>query len=78
IGSTTKAMTSALAGRLVERGAIAWSTTLAEALPDLAAGMRADYRRITLEQLLAHRGGLLAFNTDADFIRFQAYLQTAR
>ncbi|WP_373715660.1 serine hydrolase domain-containing protein [Roseateles sp.] len=78
IGSTTKAMTAALAGRLVERGAIAWSTTLAEALPDLAAGMRADYRRITLEQLLAHRGGLLAFNTDADFIRFQAYLQTAR
>lgn len=75
IGSTTKAMTSALAGRLVERGAIAWTTTLAEALPDLAAGMQPAYRTVTLEQLLSHRGGLLAFDNPADQERFQAVLQ---
>jgi len=74
IGSTTKAMTSALAARLVERGTIAWTTTLAEALPDLAAGMQAGYRVITLEQLLGHRGGLLAFTSPADIGRFQAFL----
>jgi len=76
IGSTTKAMTSALAGRLVERGAIAWTTTLAEALPELAAGMLPVYRTVTLEQLLAHRGGVMAFNNAADVERFQASLES--
>ena len=76
IGSTTKAMTAALAGRLVERGIIAWDTTVAEALPDLVTGMRPAYRAVTLEQLLAHRGGLLAFETSADITRFQTFVQS--
>lgn len=76
IGSTTKAMTAALAGRLVEQGRIAWTTTLAEALPDLAAGMLPAYRSVTLEQLLSHRGGLMAFNNGDDVARFQAFLDT--
>ncbi len=74
IGSTTKAMTAALAGRLVERGALAWTTTLAEALPDLATGMQPAYRTVTLEQLLNHQGGVPAFTDDADMARFQAAL----
>lgn len=74
IGSTTKAMTSALAGRIVERGAIAWTTTLAEALPDLAADMQPAYRTVTLEQLLGHRGGVMAFNNGDDAARFEAFL----
>lgn len=74
IGSTTKAMTSALAGRLVEQGRIAWTTTLADALPELAPGMRPAYRGITLEQLLAHRGGLMAFNNGADTARFETFV----
>ncbi|MEO6279099.1 serine hydrolase domain-containing protein [Roseateles sp.] len=77
IGSTTKAMTSALAGRLVERGVIAWTTTVAEALPDLAASMQPAYRTVTLEQLLSHRGGVLAFTTGEDIARFQAFLGTS-
>lgn len=76
IGSTTKAMTAALAGRLVEQGRIAWTTPLAEALPDLAAGMLPAYRTVTLEQLLSHRGGLMAFNNGEDIARFQAYVDT--
>lgn len=76
IGSTTKAMTAALSGRLVEQGRIAWTTTLAEALPELAAGMLPAYRTVTLEQLLSHRGGLMAFNNGDDVARFQAFLQT--
>ena len=74
IGSTTKAMTAALAGRLVEQGRLAWTMTLAEALPELAAGMQAAYRTVTLEQLLAHRGGVLAFTSATDLDRFQAAL----
>lgn len=76
IGSTTKAMTAALAGRLVAQGHIAWTTTLAEALPELAAGMQPAYRSVTLEQLLSHRGGLMAFNNGDDVARFEAFLQT--
>lgn len=75
IGSMTKAFTSALAGRLVERGVMAWTTTLAEALPELASGMQPQYRGVTLEQLLSHRGGVLAFTDGTDIARFQAYLQ---
>lgn len=74
IGSTTKAMVAALAGRLVERGTIAWTTTLAEALPDLAPAMLPAYRSVTFEQLLNHRGGVLGFQEPADGDRFFAAL----
>lgn len=74
IGSTTKAMTAQVAARLVERGVIAWTTTLAEALPDLVPAMRGPYRGVTLELLLAHRGGLMAFNKASDEALFNAYL----
>ncbi|WP_067062766.1 serine hydrolase domain-containing protein [Roseateles chitosanitabidus] len=70
IGSTTKAMTAAVAARLVERGVIAWTTTLAEALPELAEGMLPAYRGVTLEQLLDHRGGVAAFTDPSDGERF--------
>lgn len=73
-GSTTKAMASLVAARLVERGLIAWTTTLAQALPDLAPAMRAAYRGVTLEQLLGHRGGVMAFDNPADVSTFQEYL----
>lgn len=74
IGSTTKAMTSALAARLVERGAIAWTTSLADALPELAEVMLPAYRSVTLEQLLAHRGGVLALDGDDDAARLVSFL----
>ena len=74
IGSITKAMTAQVAARLVERGVIDWSTTLAQALPDLAPAMQGAYRGVTLEQLLAHRGGLVAFNKASDMALFMAYL----
>lgn len=74
IGSTTKAMTALVAARLVERGVIDWTTTLAQGLPDLATGMASSYRDITLEHLLAHRGGLMAFNNSSDVASFASYL----
>jgi CubicO group peptidase (beta-lactamase class C family) len=57
LGSCTKAMTATLLATMVEEGAISWQTTLAEALPELAEVMHPDYRSVTLEQVLAHRGG---------------------
>ncbi len=58
VGSLTKSMTATVAARLVERGVIAWDTTVADLDPDLAAGLPESHRSVTLEQLLAHRAGL--------------------
>lgn len=58
IGSTGKPMTIALIARLVDRGVLSWDTPLAKLLPDLADSMRAEYRSVTLAQLLSHRSGL--------------------
>ena len=58
LGSCTKAMTATMIAVLVERGVLSWDTTVAQALPDLAGTMRAEYRDVTLEMLLAHRGGI--------------------
>ena len=61
IGSCTKAFTSTLAGMFVEEGLLSWDTTIAEAFPDLAGTMHEAYGPITLEQLLAHRAGVMTF-----------------
>jgi CubicO group peptidase (beta-lactamase class C family) len=58
LGSNTKAMTATMLGALVEDGVLSWDTTLAEVFPELAEGMHADFRTVTLRQLLAHRAGL--------------------
>lgn len=58
IGSTGKVMTVAMVARLVERGVLAWDAPLAKMLPDLAQGMRPEYRKVTLVQLLSHQAGL--------------------
>jgi CubicO group peptidase (beta-lactamase class C family) len=58
IGSTGKVMTVAMVARLVERGVLTWDAPLEDMLPDLAQGMRPEYRKVTLVQLLSHRAGL--------------------
>ena len=66
LGSDTKAMTATLVALLAEEGVVHFDTTLAEAFPALAATMDPAYLDVTLEQLLAHRGGtpasLLAYD----------------
>jgi len=58
LGSDTKAMTSTLIAKLVERGQLKWDTTMAEVFPDLAPHMNPDFQKVTLVQLLSHRAGL--------------------
>lgn len=60
LGSDTKAMTAALAGRWVERGRLRWDSTTAGVFPELAPEFAPDCRGITLQQLLSHRAGLRA------------------
>ena len=58
IGSTGKPMTVALVAKLVDRGVLSWDAPLAQMLPELADSMRAEYRAVTLVQLLSHQSGL--------------------
>jgi len=58
LGSNLKAQTAALAAMTVDAGLISWTTTIGASFPELAATIRADIRDVTLEDLLAHRGGI--------------------
>jgi D-alanyl-D-alanine carboxypeptidase len=56
LGSNTKAVTSLLAAVAVSQNRIQWTTTLAQAFPELA-NIRAEYRDVTLRDLLSHQSG---------------------
>lgn len=58
LGSCSKAMTATLVARLIEEEVLTWETTVAEALPELAAEIDPGFHAVTIEQLLRHRGGI--------------------
>ena len=58
IGSDGKAMTATMVSRLVDKGVLHWETPLDQMLPELAADMRPEYRKVTLLQLMSHHAGL--------------------
>jgi len=58
IGSIGKPICSTIIGRLIESGKLRWNSTLAEVLK--STPMRQEYRGVTLEQLMHHRGGVPA------------------
>jgi CubicO group peptidase (beta-lactamase class C family) len=55
LGSDTKAMTATMLATLVEEGKLKWTTTVGEVFGDLT--MDEQWKAVTLEQLLWHRGG---------------------
>ena len=59
LGSCTKAITATLIGVLVDEGRLSWTTTVAELFPELAGSMRAEYRGVTVRELLSHSGGVV-------------------
>jgi len=56
LGSNSKSFTATLAAVLVDDGTIDWSTTISEVWPDQP--VHKGFKEVTLEQLLAHTGGL--------------------
>ena len=56
VGSCTKRMTAAMVCRLIDAGKLAFDTPLEKALPDIE--MRAEYRPVTVAQLLTFTGGI--------------------
>ncbi|MGJ8725368.1 MAG: serine hydrolase domain-containing protein [Roseibacillus sp.] len=57
LGSCTKPMTATLTAALIEDGILEWDTTISDALKNKMRIHR-DFREVTVEQLLAHVGGL--------------------
>lgn len=74
IGSNTKAMTAVVVARLIAQGTLRWDTGIGEAIPALQDRMRPEYRSVTMEQLLAHRGGLLALTDPAELQQLVGYI----
>ena len=60
LGSCTKAMTATMVASVVESGKLHWDSTLATIFPDVVESIHADYRAVTLDQLLHHTAGLPA------------------
>lgn len=58
LGSDGKAITATMIARLVEAGVLSWDARLDQLLPQLAETMHAEYRDVTLPDLLSHRSGL--------------------
>jgi CubicO group peptidase (beta-lactamase class C family) len=64
IGSTTKAMTAALIGMLVDEKKLAWDDPVTRHIPTFQLKDPAVTRELTVRDLLTHRGGL----GNADFL----------
>lgn len=67
IGSTTKAMTAAALGMLVDEGKISWDDPVTDHLPWFELHDPYVTREITVRDLLTHRGGL----GNADFLWYE-------
>jgi CubicO group peptidase (beta-lactamase class C family) len=73
IGSTTKSMTSALIGMLVDEKKLAWDDPVVQHLPSFQLKNPAVTRELTVRDLLTHRGGL----GNADFLWYGQENSTA-
>ncbi len=60
IGSCAKAMTATIIAMLVEEGKLRFDQTVGESFPELAEEILPVYKDVTLDQLLTHRGGIVA------------------
>jgi CubicO group peptidase (beta-lactamase class C family) len=69
LGSNAKAFTATLIARLVEQKKLSWNTPLEKLLPEHAAGMRPEYRDVTLLDLLSHRSGLSDLSNEDPLFR---------
>ena len=64
LGSITKSMTATMIAALVQKELLSWDFTVGDILGDME--MRDEYRDVTLEQLLQHRGGFPAYTLSSD------------
>ena len=70
LGSNTKAITSLIAMKMVEREQISLDTKLLDIAPYLKKEIKHNYRKITLGELLSHRAHIRAYMYEPDFKDF--------
>jgi CubicO group peptidase (beta-lactamase class C family) len=58
IGSVSKPVTATLIGVLMEAQMLSFGDSLEKMFPDLKDSMRAEYRKVTIPQLLSHTSGM--------------------
>jgi CubicO group peptidase (beta-lactamase class C family) len=63
LGSNVKAMTATVIAMLVEQGSLAWGSRTRDVFPELAASFDPVLADVTLEQILAHRAGIVPLAT---------------
>jgi CubicO group peptidase (beta-lactamase class C family) len=73
IGSTTKAMTAAALGMLVDEGKVRWDDPVMRYLPWFQTGDPYVTRELTVRDLLTHRGGL----GNADYLWYESEVPAA-
>ncbi len=66
VGSVSKPISSTVIATLVEKEELDWGTTVAEVFPDLVGRIDPVYVSVTLEQLLSHRAGIIAWEEDEE------------
>jgi CubicO group peptidase (beta-lactamase class C family) len=68
LGSNGKAMTATLVATFIDEGKLNWADTLEKLLPDFE--LHEDFKKVTLEMLMAHRSGLPANQKWDDYLRW--------
>jgi CubicO group peptidase (beta-lactamase class C family) len=58
LGSNTKAMTATLLATFVDEGKLSWTSRIRDVFPARSKEIHADFKDVTLGQLLTHRAGL--------------------
>jgi len=66
LGSIAKGFTATLVARLVEGGALSWDLRPVDAIPELKNSIHAEYRMITIDDLLLWRAGVAPFLAPSD------------
>jgi CubicO group peptidase (beta-lactamase class C family) len=59
LGSNSKAISAVLIGILIDEGRLNWTTTLPAIFPEYANSIRAEYRNVTIRDLLSHSSGFM-------------------
>jgi CubicO group peptidase (beta-lactamase class C family) len=66
IGSNTKAMTAFIIAKYVEKGKLNWNTKFFDLFPSWKSKSKPEYAKMTLQDLLSHRAGILPFQGEDD------------
>lgn len=74
LGSNTKAITSFVAGYLVEKKKIRWKTKFFDLFPELKKKSNRKYYDITLEDLLSHRAFVQPFTSGLEFSKLPKFI----